>query len=62
VKITDVQGRLVYETRALGGQAVWDGRDYHGLKASPGVYLVFSANENTSGENDSYVTKILIID
>ena len=30
VKITELNGRLVYQTRALGGQAVWDGKDYRG--------------------------------
>ena len=50
VKITDINGRLVYETRALGGQAIWDGRDYQGRKVHSGVYLVFSAtNPRESG-------------
>lgn len=40
VKITELNGRLVYATKALGGQAVWDGRDYTGRKAATGVYLV----------------------
>lgn len=62
VKITDINGKLVYETKALGGQAVWNGRDYNGIKASTGVYLVFSANENTSLPQDALVTKILIVD
>ncbi len=61
VKITDINGKLVYETKALGGQAVWDGRDYNGIKASTGVYLVFSANENASYSSEAYVTKILIV-
>ena len=61
VKITDINGRLVYETKAFGGQAVWDGMDYNGVKAVTGVYLVFSANENTSLSSDAYVTKILIV-
>ncbi len=61
VKITDINGNLVYETKALGGQAVWDGMDYNGVKASTGVYLVFSANENASFSSDAYVTKILIV-
>jgi len=61
VKITDVNGKLVYETKALGGQAIWDGRDYNGVKAATGVYLVFSANENASRSPDAYVTKILIV-
>lgn len=61
VKITDVEGRLVYETKALGGQAIWDGNDYNGKRAATGVYLVFSANENTSLGPESIVTKILFI-
>lgn len=61
VKITDINGRLVYETKALGGQAVWDGTDYNGVRAASGIYLVFSANENTSQSSDAFVTKILIV-
>jgi len=45
VKITDISGRLVYETTALGGQAIWNGTDYNGRKAQSGVYLVFIVNE-----------------
>lgn len=62
VKITDINGRLVHETEALGGQAIWDGTDYTGRKASTGVYLVFSSSTSDSfSEPDSYVTKILFI-
>jgi len=61
VKITDISGKLIYETRALGGQAIWNGRDYNGNKAATGVYLVFSANDNISFGTDSLVTKILIV-
>ncbi len=45
VKITELDGRLVYQTRALGGQAIWDGKDYRGNKRSSGVYLVLASNE-----------------
>jgi hypothetical protein len=45
VKITELNGRLVYQTRALGGQAVWDGKDYKGRKISTGVYLVIVSND-----------------
>lgn len=41
VKITDASGRLVYETLALGGQAIWDGSDYTGRRAQSGVYFAF---------------------
>ncbi len=61
VKITDVNGRLIYETKALGGQAIWDGYDYNGVRAATGVYLVFSANENTSFDANTLVTKFLIV-
>lgn len=46
VKITELDGRLVYQTKALGGQAVWNGRNYKGQKVSSGVYLVLIADEN----------------
>ncbi len=61
IKITDVTGTLVYETQANGGQAIWNGRDYNGRKASSGVYLVFSANENNLANPDGFVTKILFM-
>jgi ligand-binding sensor domain-containing protein len=45
VKITELNGRLVYQARASGGQAVWDGRDYKGRKISSGVYLILVSND-----------------
>lgn len=60
VKITDVSGQLIYETKALGGQAIWDGRDYNGRRASSGVYLVFSTSKNINAP-DAIVTKILVM-
>lgn len=48
VKITELDGRLVYQTKALGGQVVWDGKDYKGRKISSGVYLVLIDSENKS--------------
>ncbi len=61
VKITDVNGRLVFETEALGGQAVWDGRDLDGNKAATGVYLVFSTNDSSLDNPDAIATKILFV-
>lgn len=46
VKITDVSGKLVYQTRALGGQATWDGNDYKGKRAASGMYLVFAVSDD----------------
>jgi hypothetical protein len=58
VKITDVSGNIVYETTALGGQAIWDGRNFSGKKVQTGVYLVFCTNEDGS---KTHVTKLLFI-
>ncbi len=58
VKITDIIGNLIYQTEALGGQAIWDGNNYNGERAKTGVYLVFSTNDDGS---ETYVTKFLII-
>lgn len=60
VKITDITGQLVYETIALGGQAIWDGKDYNGKRATSGVYFVFSTSDNPI-QPDALVTKILIL-
>jgi hypothetical protein len=44
VRITDVTGQLVYRTKAEGGQAVWNGKNYTGQKPRTGVYYVFVTN------------------
>lgn len=61
VRITDVSGQLVYQTRALGGQAIWDGRDYNGRKAQTGVYLVYCTSISNFEAPDTAVAKILFI-
>ncbi len=61
VKITDIRGKLVYETTSLGGQAIWYGEDYTGRRAASGVYLVFTASDNPFGDPDTAVTKIVFI-
>ncbi|MEO6612613.1 MAG: two-component regulator propeller domain-containing protein [Chitinophagaceae bacterium] len=58
VKITELDGRLVYQTRALGGQAVWDGRNYRGQKISSGAYLVLV---NEDGKKERTAIKIFFI-
>jgi hypothetical protein len=58
VKITDVSGTLVYQTKSLGGQAIWYGKNFKGEKAHSGVYLVFCASADGS---KTYVTKILVV-
>lgn len=61
VKITDMNGHIVYETRALGGQAIWDGRDFSARRVSTGIYLVFVANTRNIDAADAIVTKILFV-
>jgi hypothetical protein len=48
----------VYQTRALGGQAVWDGRNYRGQKISSGVYLVLVSDD---GRTEHTATKIVFL-
>lgn len=58
VKITDINGNLVFETYAEGGQAIWNGNRMDGADVATGVYLVFAIDpEGTEAE----VTKILFI-
>jgi hypothetical protein len=57
VKITELNGKLVYQTRALGGQAIWDGHNYKGDKISSGIYLVIVRDDDGT---EKIVTKVVI--
>jgi hypothetical protein len=46
VKVTDIFGTLIYQTKAEGGTAVWNSKNYNGRRASQGVYLVFAASSD----------------
>jgi len=48
VRITDVRGSLIFETRARGGMATWNGTTRNGQRVNPGVYLVFATNDDGS--------------
>lgn len=58
VKITDVSGKLVYETRAYGGTATWNAADYNGVRAVTGIYLIFSGNDDGS---ETFIGKLAIV-
>ena len=58
IKIVDISGKLVYETKSVGGQAVWNARNLHGKRVKTGVYVVFVSNEDGS---EKATTKILIV-
>jgi hypothetical protein len=58
VKITDAKGSLVNEMKALGGQAIWNGKNFEGERVVTGVYLIFSTNPD--GEQTD-VSKVMIL-
>lgn len=58
VKITDLNGNLIYQTKSLGGQAFWNCRNKKGVRVASGIYLVLSATEDSK---ESVVTKIAVI-
>ncbi|WP_020532886.1 T9SS type A sorting domain-containing protein [Flexithrix dorotheae] len=59
VKITDITGKLIWDTQANGGTATWNVANYNGEHAKTGVYLVYSAS--VDGE-DAFVGKIAVIE
>ena len=58
VKITDLNGNIIYQTKSLGGQAIWNCRSANGSRVATGVYLVLASTEEAS---ESVVTKIIVI-
>jgi hypothetical protein len=58
VKITDVVGSLVFETRANGGTVVWNGRTLAGGRVETGIYLIFSGN--SKGE-ETLVSRLAVV-
>jgi len=58
VKITNLNGNVVYETISNGGIATWNGNKADGSRVSSGVYLVVC----TSADGSQHaITKLLII-
>ncbi len=58
VKITDLNGNLIYQTVSNGSIATWDGKDFHGRKVSTGIYFAICANEDGT---QNTITKIMVI-
>jgi hypothetical protein len=58
IKITDISGNLVYSTKAKGGQAIWNARDFNGKRVQTGVYIVFITNDD--GQQTT-TTKIMVL-
>jgi len=59
VKITDVTGKLVYQTTANGGTVTWNLTDYNGRRVQSGVYLVMSSDAD--GKNGC-VSKVAVVE
>lgn len=58
VKITDIEGNLVYETTSEGGTVEWDTTAFGKYKVASGVYMVFiSARDG----GETKVKKVMII-
>ena len=58
VKITDIEGNLVYETTSEGGTIEWDTTAFGKYKVASGVYMIFIAAEDASV---TAVKKVMII-
>lgn len=58
VKITDINGNLIFAGNSVGGQFTWNGRNSKGKKVASGIYLVLAAEAEGK---EGIATKILII-
>ena len=58
VKITDIEGNLVYETTSEGGTIEWDTRAFGKHKVASGVYMIFIAAEDGV---ETKVKKVMIV-
>jgi len=61
VKIIDVNGKIVYETKSLGGQAIWSGQDLHGNRVGSGVYTALSTGTNNFDQPEAIAIKVFFI-
>ncbi len=59
VKITDISGKLVYETDAEGGMISWNVQDINGRKVKGGVYLIYAV---TPDGVEGLVGKVTVVD
>lgn len=58
VKITNSNGKVVYNGTSTGGQFTWNGYDQNGKRAASGVYFVLASKPDSS---KGVVTKITIV-
>lgn len=58
VRIVDVVGNLVFQTKAAGGIAQWDTKNMKGKPVASGIYLVLMTNRDAS---ETKQTKIAVV-
>lgn len=58
IKITDIEGNLVYETTSEGGTIEWDTTAFGRYKVASGVYMIFISAQDGS---ETKVKKVMII-
>jgi len=58
VKITDIEGNLVYETKSSGGTIEWNTTAFGKYKVASGVYMIFITSEDAT---ETTVKKVMII-
>jgi len=58
VKITDIEGNLVYEATSEGGTLEWDTKAFGKHRVASGVYMIFIASEDGA---ETKVKKVMII-
>lgn len=58
LKITDIEGNLVFETTSSGGTVEWDTTAFGKYKVSSGVYMVFVSSSDAA---ETTVKKIMVV-
>ncbi len=58
VKITDIEGNLVFETTSEGGSVLWDTKAFGKYKVASGVYLVLITSADAL---ETKITKIMVV-
>lgn len=58
VKITDIEGNLVFETTSQGGSVLWDTMAFGRYKVASGVYLVLITTEDAI---ETKIAKVMIV-
>lgn len=58
LKVTDVAGSVVWETKSQGGQVEWNLKTTNGTRVTSGVYMIYCA---TADGEQKAVTKLLVV-